>query len=64
MIRQEIRHIYKILLDRAGTVQDHKSIINNSFTAYYPVQEDAIAVITFIIDQDEIRYLREEDAWL
>jgi len=64
MIRQEIRHIYKILLDRAGSIQGHKSILNASFTALYPVQEDAMAVITFIIDQDEIRYLREEDAWL
>jgi hypothetical protein len=64
MIRQEIRHLYKILLDRAGSIQDHKSVINSSFTAFYPVQEDAMAVITFIIDQDEIRYLREEDAWL
>jgi len=64
MIRQEIRHIYKILLDRAGSIQDHKSILNTSFTALYPVQEDAMAVITFIINQDEIRYLREEDAWL
>lgn len=63
-MRSEIMHIYKILLDRAGSIQEHKSILNSSFTAHYPVQEDAMAVITFIIDQNEIRYLREEDAWL
>ena len=59
----ELKAIYKMILDRQGKIEESR-IMKSGFVIFYPVQVDAMAVISFFIDDNRIQYLREEDKCL